>query len=190
MHHHVVSTAKQHLSRSVTVPVVGDDVELVAAAADHVGTGINPPEQSAVEFVGIDAVVCAVSPAHVQVGIILGAASLDDDFHLAVAIEVGHLAVVGDVGVGDVVSIIVIYLGKGYVEVARLASGELPVFVAIPYGRCTALVLLHPPYHSTDGIGAGGCSIRIGEVRYRQRCGVEFCAVAIDIVLGVVVLLS
>ena len=162
----------------------------MTTTADHVGTGINPPEQRTIEFVGVDAVVSPIGSTHIQVGVILCAATFDDDFHLAVTIQVGHLTVVGYVGIGDIVAIVIINFGKRDVEVARLTCGILLVFIAIPYIHSLALALLHSTHHSTHGISVGGQAVGIGEVRHTQRLTVEFDAVTIDVVLGVVILLG
>ena len=190
MNHHVVGATQQHLGLAVAIPVVGDDVELVAASADHIGTGIYPPEQRTIHLVGVDAVVGSIAAADIVGGIVHRAAALDDDFHLAVAIEVGDLTVIGDVGVGDVFATVVINLGKWNVKISGLTGGVQLVLIPGPYVHRFALALLHPAHHCAHRIGARGCALAIGEVGNGQRGIVESGSVAIHIVLRVVVLFS
>ena len=190
VHHHVVGTTEKHLGLAVAVPVVGYEVELMAAAAHHIGTGVDPPQQGAVELVGVETVVGSIGAAHIQVVGILGADALDDNLHLTIAVEVGHLGIIGGVGVGDVGAALVVDFSKGDVEIARPVGGGERILVAGPHCCGLALRLLGAAHHGAHRVGVGGGAALVGVVGGIHRICIELNAVTVEVILHVVVFLA
>ena len=118
MYNHIVGTTQQHFGTTITIPVIGYNVQFVATTTDHVGTYIDPPHQRTIQFVAVDAVVATIGATRVVRCIIVGTAALQDDFHLTVTIQVCHFGIVGNVRGGTLHTIVVINLCQRNVKIA------------------------------------------------------------------------
>ena len=94
--------AHQHLGLSVKVPVVADNVLLVVLEVTHIGAAVDPPKHGTVELEHLkNSVFAVVTLFGEAVSTFLQVVELQQDFHLAVTIDVSTAGVVGHEGRRD-----------------------------------------------------------------------------------------
>ena len=181
MDDHVVGTTHEHLSLSVAVPVVANGVVLLVRTAHHVRSEVNPPEALALDVVNLEMIVGGLVALGIYTrGVVVGTVvALHDELRHTIAREVGQRNVV-DVAIGGHV-----------LAVARLHGGygEFDV-LKVHAGHGSTLLLLHTLYDRCHLVLRTALAGSIDVVGDAQGLVVELRAVAIEVVLGVVILFA
>ena len=92
MDNHIVGTTHQGLSLTILIPVIEDEVELLIGTGHHIRPHINPPQTGTVHLVALMQVEVIGVALSTQVTTIV--TTLHDKLHLAVAVDIGHRAVI------------------------------------------------------------------------------------------------
>ena len=181
MDNHVVGTTHEHLGLSVAVPVVANGVVLLVRTAHHVRSEVNPPEALALDVVNLEMIVGGLVALGIYTrGVVVGTVvALHDELRHTIAREVGQRNVV-DVAIGGhVLAVTRLHGGYGKFDVLEVHAGH-----------SSTLLLLHTLHDRCHLVLRATLAGSIYVVRDAQRLVVELCAVAIEVVLGVVILFA
>ena len=181
MDDHVVGTTHEHLSLSVAVPVVANGVVLLVRTAHHVRSEVNPPEALALDVVNLEMIVGGLVALGIYTrGVVVGTVvALHDELRHTIAREVGQRNVV-DVAIGGhVLAVARLHGGYGKFDVLEVHAGH-----------SSTLLLLHTLHDRCHLVLRATLAGSIYVVRDAQGLVVELRAVAIEVVLGVVILFA
>ena len=177
MNDHVISTTHDHLSLTVSIPVVSNGIQFDVTSAQNIGTTINPPQALTFQVVTFDVVECVL----VSQFIIEGAQSLDDKLTDAITRDISQGNVVDNISAG-----------RCYIASITPIDGRNRkiIILTVPTRYLSTFLHLLATYHRCYLVSAGRIAASINKIRYFQRSGVDLYSIAIEIIIRIIILLA
>ena len=169
-----VAGSQHGFGLAITVPVVGYDILLVILEVGHVGSPVYPPEFLTVQLIDLhDEVLAIVACFLIGSTGPTAVVELQQDFQFSVTIHISTTGIIG--------------------YVCRFQGTMIRSYLEIllrPWCHGVTLFLWYASHHGLHLITARSTSAVIGIIGNRQRFSVKFCAVTVDIVSHVIILLT
>ena len=174
MNGRTVCCTHQCLGLAVLIPVISYNVGLVKLEVTQVGTTVYPPKFLTVQFVNLYHIILTVgATGRIASFCISTVPHLDDQFQLTVTVHISHTGIVGLKRTGERTMI------RNYLQIALC-----------PRSDSLALCLFLTSHYGTHCILARCTTTAISIVRHSEWLCVQFCAVAVDVVRNVIILLT